>query len=493
MMRRLIVALLVTVVVVPAAVAAAPVNATVADVELAPSEPAPGETVTFDVTIQNFESSGDSLQIDSVALRRPSDGSGVTEYVRVRNIGTITPGASVTLPLTHAFESTGTKDLRVYVFAENANTGEAVQLRYPVSVRVQERHPQIDVQANDSVAGVAADGTVTVANGLDTGLTNAEMNVSGATVTMLDGRTVFASVEEGGTVEAPFRFRAPTAGTHRLQATLSYTLPNGTDRSVTQNRTIETDALSEGVVVEADGQGSGSDQRVRVDVFNQGNAVAEDVVIRAVSENATVGQAIISSVEPGTTEQVRLNATLAEPTADVTVTAAYETGSNQRSTEATTTLRSVPATIELTGLNVVSEGGLLQITGSTSNVGMTTARSVIVRVVPTDGVDPAAPNRDFFVGQVPASDFSSFDLTARASGNVSSIPVEVSYLVDDTRRTQTFTVAVDDGVGAQPQQPQNGGGPGAGLFAVVGVALLALLLVAAVLVRRYRRDSDDEI
>jgi hypothetical protein len=492
-MRRLIVTALVVLAAVPAVAAGLQVNATVSDVTLSPSEPAPGETVTFGVDIQNFESSGDSLEINAVALRRTSDGSGITEYARVRNVGTLSPGASVRIDLTHAFETAGTKDLRIYVYAENADTGDNVQLRYPVSVTVRERHPQIDVQANDSVAGVATNGSVTVANGLDTALTNVEMNVTGENATMLDGRTVFAGVDEGGTVTAPFRFRASSAGTHQLRATLSYTLPDGTDRTVTQNRTIETEALSEGVVVDATSSGSGAEQRVRVDVFNQGNAVAEDVVVTAVSENATVGQAILSAVEPGSTEQVRLNATLSEPRADVAVTADYETGSNERRVNATTTLRSVPASIELTGLNVVREGGELQITGSTSNVGMTAARSVVVRVVPTAGVEPAAPNRDFFVGEVPASDFSSFDLTARATGNVSSIPVAVSYLVDDTRRTQTFEVAVDGSVGAQPQQPQGGGGPGTGVFLVLGLAVVAVLVVAAILVRRYRSDTADEI
>ena len=492
-MRRLALATLVVLAVVPAVAAGLQFHATVSDVTLSPSEPARDETIDFTVDIQNFASSGDPLEINAVALRRTSDGSGVTEYTRVRNVGTLSPGASVSIDLTHAFETTGTKDLRVYVYAENANTGDTVQLRYPVSVTVQERHPQLDVGTNDSVAGVAANGTVTVANGLDTDLTNVEMNVTGENVTMLDGRTVFASVDEGETVTAPFRFRAATAGTHELRATLSYTLPNGTDRTVTQNRTIETDPLSEGVVVQADSTGSGTDQQVRVDVLNQGNAVAEDVVVRASSQNATVGQAIVSSVPPGETESVRLNATLSEPRADLGVTAEYETGETERTVNTTTTLNSVPASIELTGLSVVREGGLLRITGSTSNVGMTTARSVVVRVVPTDTVDPAAPNRDFFVGEVPASDFSSFDLTARTTGNVSAIPVEVSYLVDGERRTQRFEVGVDSAAGTQPQEQGNGGGPGAGLLAIAGLGLVAVLVVAGVLVRRYRRDESDDI
>ena len=491
-MRRLIVALLVVVAAVPAVVAGAQVNATVTDVRVAPNGPAPGETVTFSVTVRNLQSSGDPLEINSIALRRVGDGS-VTEYTRVDNGGTLAPVAEVTVPLTYTFDSTGTRDLRVYVFGQNADSGGGVELRYPVSVDVRERHPQIDVQANDSVAGVASNGTVTVANGLNEDLSNVEMNVSGDGVTMLDGRTVFASVDRGETVNAPFRFRPVESGTHQLRATLSYTLPNGTDRTVTQNRTIETEPLDEGIVVQTSSSGSGSDQTLTVDVLNRGNAVAEDVVVSAVSDNATVGQTIIGSVEPGSTERVRLNASLSADRADVTVTAEYDTGANQRSVQSTTTLQTVPGSITLTGLDVVDQGGHLQITGSTSNVGTTSARSVIVRVVPTESIEPAAPNRDFFVGEVPSSDFSSFDLTARVTGNASSVPVEVSYLVDGDQRTQTFQVALDDGVTSQPQQAESGGGgPGAGFLAIVGVIVTAMLAVAGVLVRRYRRDGDDD-
>jgi hypothetical protein len=491
--RRLIVVGLVLVATIPAVVAGAQVNASITDVQVAPSSPAPGETVTFRPTIQNFGSSGDSLDITAVALRQ----NGVNELDRVRNLGTLSPGATVTIPLTTSFESSGTRDLRIYVYGVNADTGNAVQLRYPVSLTVRERHPQIDVQADDSVAGVASNGTVTVANGLDTDISNVEVNVSGEGVTMLDSRTVFASVSEGETITAPYRFRPDQSGDQRLRATLSYTLPNGTDRTVTQNRTIETDEPDEdGVIVEVSGQGTGTDQTMVVDVLNQGNTPAEDVVVSATAENATVTRALIGSVAPGETEQVRLNASLSESRADVTVTAAYESGADERSTTTATTLRSNPGTIELTGLNVAREGGILQITGSTSNVGMTPTESVIVRVLPAENVRPAAPNRDFFVGEVPSSDFSSFDLTARPTGNVSSVPVEVSYLVDGERRTQTFSVAVNGGITGERQQQTNGGGgggPGAGLLAVVGLGLVALLVVAGILVRRYRRDSDDEI
>nr|WP_284438529.1 hypothetical protein [Halomicroarcula laminariae] len=471
--------------------AGAQVNASITGVTVSPQSPAPNESVTFTPTVRNLQGSGDAMVIERVELR-PSKGQGLPVYTRAQNLGTLSPGAEITVPLTHAFEEPGTRDLRIHVDARNANTGESIQLRYPVSLSVQERHPQIDVQTNDSVAGVASNGSVRVANGLDTSVSNVEVSVSGDGVTVFDDRSVFASLEQGGTATADFRFRPQRAGNNELTSTVTYTLPGGTERTVTQNQTIETDPARRGVVLETSRSGSGTEQTLTVDIVNQGNTPADEVVVSGVSENATVSQTIVDSVPARSTKQVRLNTTLSEPRADVVVTAEYESGTVQRSVNTSTTLRATPAAIELTGLDVTREDGVFQITGSTSNVGTTTARSVIVRVVPSENVEPAAPNRDFFVGEVPGSDFSSFDLTARATGNVSSIPLEVSYLVDGERTRETFSAPVDTGLTGQQEQ-QTGGGPGAGLFAVLGLGVVVALVVAGLLVRRYRRGDDDDL
>lgn len=490
-MRRVAIAALVVLAALPAVAAGTQVNAAVDNVTVTPTSPAPGEPVKFEATIRNPGSNGDPLVIEEVELRDGGN-SGLPVYERVENVGTLSPGAKITVPLTHTFEEAGARDLRVRVEGTNADTGESVELRYPVAVSIQERHPQIEVETDDSVTDVASNGTVTIANGLDTDIQNVEVTVSGDGVTMLDGRSVFASVATGETATGDFRFRPERADTRELRATVTYTLPSGTERTVTQNRTIETEATRGGIVLEASPSGSGMEQTVAVDIINQGNTRAEDIVVTGVGENVTVSQTVVDSVPARSTERVRLNATLSEPTAEVLLTADYERGSSRQTATATRTLRATPATIELTGLDVTRGGGLLQITGTTSNVGTTAAQSVIVRVRPGENVEPAPPSRDFFVGEVPGSDFSSFDLTARATGNVSAIPLEVSYISDGTRTTQQFTVPVDSRTG-EPEQESSGGGPGAGLFAVLGLAVVAILVVAGIIVRRYRRGDDDEI
>lgn len=491
-MRRLVAVLACLVVLgsLPPSVAGAKVNVTISDVEVTPSSPAPGETVTFDTTVRNLESSDSPLEINDIAIRR-SGGRGITEYERVSDLGSISPGSTLEVPLTASFGSAGTRDLRVIVYGRDRGSGESVTVRYPVLLQVQENHPQVDITANDSVAGVESGGRVTVANGLDTQISNVEVVVRGQGVEMTKRRTVRANVPQNGSMTAPFRFRPRSAGDHDLTATVRYTIEGNTRRNVSRTTTIETDPLRETVSIDTESVGSGTERALQVTVSNGANVPISDVSITARSENATFPRALIENVSASSSERVRLNATMSEPRADVEIDTTYDLGSETRRTVTETELRSVPGSIELTGLDIVRQGSRLQISGSASNVGSTAADSVLVSVVDTESVTPATPNRDYFVGTVPASDFVSFDVYARTEGNATSIPLEVTYLVDEDRRTQRFSVDVNQFGGAAPETPEGGGGSQSGLLPVLAVAALAALLVVGVLVRRYRRGDDE--
>ncbi|RKS82008.1 hypothetical protein BDK61_1305 [Haloarcula quadrata] len=477
----------------PLSVAGASVNASISTVDVSPSSPAPGETVTFDTTVRNLESSDAPLEINDIAIRK-SGGRGITEYERVSDLGSISPGSTLEVPLTASFDSAGSKDLRVIVYGRDRKTGDNIELKYPVQLNVQERHPQMDITADDSVAGVESTGEVTVANGLDTQITNVEIVVEGDGVKMTKSRTVRSSVAENGSITAPFRFRPESAGEHSLTATISYTVDGDTTRSTTRTTVIDSDPLRNSVELDTTAVGSGTDRALRVAVSNGANAPLSDVMISATSENASFQRVLLENISASTTRQVRLNATMDEPRADVTVTANYELGTETEQMTTETTLRSVPGTIDLTGLDVIRQGGRLQISGSASNVGSTDADSVLVSVVNTESVTPATPNRDYFVGTVPASDFVSFDVYAQTTGNVTSVPLEVTYLVDDTRKRQTFDVDIDR-MGASAQQAgqddDSGGGDQNSMLPVFIAGGLALLVVVGVLVRRYRRGDDD--
>lgn len=136
-----------------------------------------------------------------------------------------------------------------------------------------------------------------------------------------------------------------------------------------------------------------------------------------------------------------------------------------------------PGKIELTGVDAVARGGTLELSATASNVGSTAVDGVVVSVADAERVSPA----DYFVGSVDGSDFSSFTLTTTLRGNVSSVPVEVRYVVDDVEKSYTTDVAVERAVATPPTHGGSGGPP------LVPIAGGVAVLVVAGLAYRWRR------
>jgi hypothetical protein len=489
-MERLTICVVLVLVVgaLPPVVAGATVNASITGVDVSPAAPAPGETITFTPTIRNSQSSSDVLEIRAVALRRSS---GSSEYTRISDLGTLSPDSSIDVPLTYTFDSPGTRDLRVIVYGYNPNRTESVRLQYPVTVDVRDRHPQLAIDASDSVDGVLTNGTVTVANGLDTRISNVEVTVSGVGVRTTENRRVFASIQPNGTRTAPFRFRPETPGPHELTARIRYTVDGDVRRTTTVSTLIETETLADEVILDASAVGSGENRALAVDVVNRGNAPIEDVSVTAASPNATLRRALLERVDAGTVERVRLNATLTEPRADVTVRAEYEIADRSNTATTAVGLQSTPGAIELSGIDVTNEDDRLQLSGSAANVGLTEVDSVIVRVVPADGVTPAFPNKEYFVGTVPASDFVSFDVYASVDENVTAVPLVVTYLVDGDRKQQRFAVDVSDLDGDSEQQSGGNGSWLSTFGPVIAVGVAGVVVVGYLLFRQSRRNDDE--
>jgi hypothetical protein len=144
-----------------------------------------------------------------------------------------------------------------------------------------------------------------------------------------------------------------------------------------------------------------------------------------------------------------------------------------------------PGEIRLTGVSVTrGPGGVLQIAGTAANVGGTDVQSVLVSVVDGDGVTPADPQPDYFVGGVAGSDFASFDLNAELAGDRTTVPVRVEYVVDGVRHSFTTDVRVSQSALATPTPaPQTG--PLGGLpLLPTALAVLVVVLAAALVLRR---------
>jgi hypothetical protein len=144
-----------------------------------------------------------------------------------------------------------------------------------------------------------------------------------------------------------------------------------------------------------------------------------------------------------------------------------------------------PGNVTLTGLQVTRDGEHLRISGTASNVGETSVESTVVSVRDGDGVEPGQSQAEYFVGSVAASDFTSFEVSARLTDNSSTvqIPLRVHYLVDGVTRTKTVTVAYDPTTADREHDPANRNG--LPITLVGGVGAGAVVLVGAVAWRRY--------
>jgi len=594
MKRTHTLALLVVLAVVslPAVSAATSVDVTISSVDVSPAEPVPGDEITIEPTIENFGSSSAGYFVDRVRVIRADDGPDPEEYADVKNIGTIPAGSARSVPLSTSFDEPGTYDLQVNVSGRDTEQDRVTRLSYPVTITVEQRYPQLDIDADDSVAGVRADGsvtvanslsspiesveltvdgenvtitnrrevlatvgsnasrtvefdyradddgrhrltatltyttaggvtdtvtdtvtvrteterpqldidtnasiaglessgTVTVANGLGAAVTNAELTVAGDGVSVRNDRSVFTRIADGESATAAFDFRPSAAGDQAVTATLAYSTPGGATRTVTETVPLQTDPLRDSVALDLSTRQGGNAQAVTVSVLNRGNAPISNVSVRATSPNASVGQALVSRVAAGESRTVRLNATLSGDRAAVDVVATYDVARQRGEASASTALTQTPGTIGLTGLEVVPDGERLRISGSASNLGTTDAQSVLVSVVDTDRVTPTAPNREYFVGTVPASDFVSFDVYAATEGNVSTVPLEVEYLVDGQRYTRTVEVDAADASRALAAGPsvESGSGGGGGLLLPLAVGAVVVVVVLAVIVRAWR-------
>ena len=115
---------------------------------------------------------------------------------------------------------------------------------------------------------------------------------------------------------------------------------------------------------------------------------------------------------------------------------------------------------------------------------------MLVRVQDVEGVTPVPPSADYFVGGVDTSEFATFELTAETAPDVSQVPVEITYIVENQRTTRTRTVDLrstgvrNDADGATPEPD---GGSGVGRIPTVVFGVLAVGVVVGAGVYRWRR------
>lgn len=81
----------------------------------------------------------------------------------------------------------------------------------------------------------------------------------------------------------------------------------------------------------------------------------------------------------------------------------------------------------LTGIKTEHTSSWYTITGDVNNIGATDLAGVVVSVDAADGVTPRQPYPEYFIGELEADDFGSFELTVELDSSIDTISLIIGY------------------------------------------------------------------
>ena len=294
-----------------------------------------------------------------------------------------------------------------------------------------------------------------------------------------------ASFDDSGAYDLELQIEGTDEGGSAVSITRPISVDVGTadpDIAVNAERIhmIETDdGVEVGGVDELLGAGGDDEPEptaaIEVSVSNFGSATARDVYVNASGESENYTRLPVSDVSPNSTETAVFETDQFDADETLTFEAAYRLSTDSPESErqlTTTTYEYRPGadSLVLTDMELEYDGDRLLLTGNAGNIGETKLKSTVVAVGQAANVTPSAPQRDYFVGTIPESDFVTFDLMATIDDDTTpeTIPVDVQYRADGVQYEQTIEVPYDE-----PAADTDGD---SSVF-VSGVALSGLLIV----------------
>jgi hypothetical protein len=346
----------------------------------------------------------------------------------------------------------------------------------------------LDVAVEDPTVGGETPVSVIVDNGQASGIRDLRLTANGSNVRVENARRFAADLGAGG--ERTFTFDAtfPDQVRSTVALTLRYTTAAGERRTLRETTTVDLGDAGEPVErpqveVAVEDAVPGATRTVNVTVANGlSNEVRQlRVVADSPAADFEVSERVRSTLAAGGSATFQYPASADESGAyPVNVTLAYTEDGIRRQVssefEASFGAPANPGEVTLTDVQAVARGGSLEVSATASNPGSSDVGGVIVS---TGGEQVA--DADYFVGGVDASDFASFTLSTTARGNVSTVPVQVRYVVDGVERSFTTDVPVRQAAPAGP--PRGGGGGG---LPLVPILVLVVLVAAGVAVYRWR-------
>ena len=490
-----------------APVAAVPdARLTISGLTVAPETPVVGEPVTVTATVRDSAGSPSPVELTSVRLV-----DGDRTLTEATNPGSLSAGDTLTVDLTHKFASAGQRSLTVVATGTN-ESGGTVEVRRPVTVVVERAPPQLEFDVARAVATAENPVQVQVSNPNTAQYRNltVRLDAPGA----VDARTTIPTLAGGATVTRNLSFAPPRAGDTPVRVVVEYTTDTGVPRSTRYSETVAVDPvradvgvavrpaptqtaadvgaggiqglLGGGGTLQQGGEEAGGDapDAVVVEVTNFGNAPLRDAVVVPAAGDRDLPRVYVGRLVPGESATVEVSLAAVRSPANVTARVEYATGDRTGRAVGAYDYRPPEGAIRVTGVDLALDGETLTLSGNAGNVGDGEVTGVVVAVGETAYVQPAYPQRDYFVGTVEGSEFAPFELTAAVdAANATTVPIEVTYRVDGTDRTETFELPFDPSL-----TDSTDGANRDGLAVGVGVGLGVALLVAGVvlLVGRYR-------
>lgn len=481
----------------------------VSAVTVSPDAPTVGAQVVVGATLRNSAGSPSAISVDRVELRGPD-----ATLTTADDIGSLSPGDTVAVPLATTFDEPGARTLTVRVVGRDAD-GERVTVTRPVPVVVEGAPPQVDVETGPAAVDSPTQVTVTVGNPTTAPIRDVAVRLA-EPLGRATRSTQFAPALAAGAETTVNLTTVPdAAGTRDLVVATSYTDASGVARTVTRTVTVsvvphrpdlgvevrpapppEEDAPAVpgglggligggagGGAAASTGGASESDgpQTVHVvEVTNFGTVRATDVVVTPTTGNRTLArQRLDAPLAPGDSGTVRVDLADVRESGPVEFRVDYRAGVRAASTTTTLDYRPEAAGLELTDIDVSrTQNGSITVSGNLVNVGRGTATGVVVEVVERGNVTPTYPTRRYFVGELEGSDFAPFDLTARTTGASETVTVRILAREAGVESTRVVTLSLP--------APPEGGGTSLSVLVAVGVAV-PLLALAGFGWRRRRR------
>jgi len=455
---------------------------TITNVTVSQEQPVAGDTFEVRLTVRNHEGAGTPVELKKVSLNGPNKDRSVSDP------GTLPEGASTTVTFPVTVDSPGQYSLDATVRGVAPGEGFATANR-PVPVRVVENQgPQLNLIAPDLETGVESTAEVTVTSGNYQSVQSLELTVDGEQVRVQNPRRI--RTELSGQAKANYTFDlVPTAADSTdLTAELSYTTPSGERKTVTSVRTVTIEEPDQPVslAVSGDTVGPSGQTDLELTVANEGDKPVSGLEFQLDGRDIQLVDTryVTATLPAGNETTYIVEARGVDPGSyPLRAVGTYRTdGDTQHEFEqtvtATVTERRNPGQVNITGLRVSPGSTGLEVRGTASNSGSTNVTGVTIRVGQSQTVAPAQTQSSFFVGNIQAGEFSSFDVNAvpQANGSV-TIPLEVSYVVDGVQKQQTIELDYQGPTRPQPSQPQQSGG-GLPLVLVGGVVVVGGALVA---------------